>query len=372
MLTGGRQRFAVHTVPDPGVRRVATGAGAREAWERVAAGPHLAVTQLPAWMDCMAAASGYLDATRLYETSDERLLVLPLARRGAVSSMALYGSWPMYWEGGLDNGGLLSSDDAVTAADVRGVVEDLRRSPGLRTTVVPSVSDARAWVEGVPAGVDRCAATMYSVDLTGGFDAAWGRRVSKTERYKARKAERLGVEIESDDTGRLLPVFDRLYETSMRAWAQESALPSSVAGSLLRRRFPHATLEQVASRLGSTCRVWIAWKGGEPLSGLVVLSHGPAATLFKGATDKERVRTLPASTLLHRSVIEAASAEGRTRYELSGSGQESLTRFKLNLGARPVESFMYRFERMPVTATERSMRGGLRRVITRPLAAGSG
>lgn len=328
----------------------------------VRASDDLAVTQLPAWLDCMVASGLYRDATLLYQTPDDRRLVLPLAGRGPGAGLGVFASWPAFWEGGLDNGGLLCADGPVTPDDVSAVAADLGRTPGLRTTVVPSRTDAAAWQAGAPPGTDRTVDAMYSIDLTGGL-AGWERLISKGERYKARKAERHGVEIESDGTGRLLPAFDRLYRASVSAWARESPMPSVLSLALTRRRYPHATLEQIAARLGAACQVWIAWRGGEPLSGVVVLSHGPAATYYKGATDKAAVGNLGVGTLLHRRVIEAACEQGRRRYELSGSGIPSLTRFKLNLGARPVPLTSYRFERAPLSAGERSVRSGLKTVL---------
>ena len=367
LAPGGRpaeRNPRVHGLAErPRLRRVASGAQARREWERaVLDRPDLAVTQLPAWLDCMVGA-GYHDATRLYESADGRRLVLPLARRGQLPGLGMSASWPMYWEGGLDNGGLLSADGPVTADDVTDVAQDLRRNPGLRTTVTPSVGDAAAWAAGVPDDVLRTVDTMFSVDLERGF-AGWSASMSKTERYKARKAERHGVQVESDDTGRLLPVFERLYDTSVAAWAQESAMPSGLSSRLTHRRYPHATVQRIAETLGPLCRVWIAWKDGEPLSGLVVLSHGPAATYYKGATDKTRTGSLGVGTLLHRDVIERACAEGRQRYELSGSGVASLTQFKRSLGARELPLTSYRFERGPVTRAERALRSGLKAVLT--------
>ena len=122
-------------------------------------------------------------------------------------------------------------------------------------------------------------------------------------------------------------------------------------------------MQRSPRRLGPLCRVWIAWKDGEPLSGLVVLSHGPAATYCKGATDKAG----PARSAWHAAApgrIELACAEGRRRYELSGSGVASLTQFKLSLGARELPVTSYRFERGPLTRAERALRSGLKAVLT--------
>ena len=181
LAPGGRpaeRNPRVHGLAEhPRLRRVANGAQARQEWERaVRDRPDLAVTQLPAWLDCMFGA-GYHDATRLYESADGRRLVLPLARRGQLPGMGMSASWPMYWEGGLDNGGLLSADGPVTADDVADVAQDLRRNPGLRTTVTPSIGDAAAWAAGVPDDVQRTVDTMFSVDLERRLRRLVGERV---------------------------------------------------------------------------------------------------------------------------------------------------------------------------------------------------
>jgi lipid II:glycine glycyltransferase (peptidoglycan interpeptide bridge formation enzyme) len=254
---------------------------------------------------------------------------------------------------------------------VRDVIVDLRRLPAVRIRIVPSTADAPAWEQAVPASVARCRFEAFVVDLTGGFDETWSQRASKKTRYKVRKAEREGVQVESDTTGRLLPVFNQLYQRSVDAWARDHFLPTPIAHPLIERRHDHAKLEMVARRLGDACRVWIAWKDGEPLSGIVVHSSGSAATYWKGATDKAKVRALGATDLLHSRAMQAACGEGRSRYDLGRSGLASLTQFKLSLGARRVEYFSYQLERLPLTATQEWVRTGLKRAFRTPPDAGT-
>lgn len=356
----GRPRSA------PGIRLVATGAQARPAWEEIAArNPDLAICHQPVWMDCMHEVGGHIDAARLYETRDGRRLLLPLAGRPLPPGLPLlYDSWPRYWEGARDSGGLLSADGPITAEDVREVAADLARMPALRVRVVPSTADATAWAAGAPDSIPRVPLHAQVVDLTGGFDVVWTRRFSKKTREKSRKAERRGVVVESDSTGRLLPVFDALYQRSVDNWAAAHFLPTPLARRVIEGRHDHAKLTVVARRLGERCTVWIAWSQGEPVSGIVVLGQGPAATYWKGATDKDLVRASGATDYLHTCAIRAACEAGRTRYDLGTSGLDSLTRFKAGLGAQLHRYQSYSFERIPLTPAQELLRVGLRRAFT--------
>ena len=124
---------------------------------------------------------------------------------------------------------------------------------------------------------------------------------------------------------------------------------------------PHHKLEAVARRLGERCQIWIARRAGEPVSGIVVLSHGSAATYWKGATDKALVGASGATELLHAKAIEAACAAGRSRYDLGTSGLASLSSFKIGLGAEHQQYLAYRFERLPVTGAQELLRTSLKR-----------
>jgi len=201
----------------------------------------------------------------------------------------------------------------------------------------------------------------YVVDLSGGFETVWSQRFSKKARYKSRKAERDGIEVEKDTTGRLLPVFGELYDRSVQAWSQDYFLPAPIARRVIDRRHPHHKLQVVARRLGSRCQIWIARRDGEPVSGIVVFSHGAAATYWKGATDKALVGASGATDLLHRRAIEDACEAGRIRYDLGVSGLASLTSFKRSIGATREDYLSYRFERMPLTEVQESLRIGLKR-----------
>lgn len=340
------------------LRPIAVGAAARPGWEQVLAShPDLAVCHLPEWLDAICEAGPFVDATRLYRTPDGRLLVLPLVRRHWSSGpWGLYDSWPPYWEGARDSGGLLGEDGVVRPDDVRDVVADLSRLWALRVRVVPSTADAEAWAVGAPPSVHRTALRSWVVDLSGGFEHVWTTGFSRSARAKCRRAEREGIEVEQDTGGRLLDVFDELYDRSLQAWADAYYLPTPLARRVIEARHPHHKLQIAARRLGERCQVWIARRGGTPVSGIVVFGHGAAATYWKGATDKALVGSSGATDLLHRLAMEEACRAGRTRYDLGTSGLASLTAFKESIGARRVDHLAYEVEHLPLTACQDALR----------------
>src|SRR5919198_3090827 len=82
----------------------------REAWARlVASAPRSLPSQTPRWLDAVCAVAGLEDASRLYETADGRLLVLPLVRRRLLGLDLAEASLPYGWgPGGLvAEGGLV-------------------------------------------------------------------------------------------------------------------------------------------------------------------------------------------------------------------------------------------------------------------------
>ncbi|MGH3779156.1 MAG: GNAT family N-acetyltransferase [Pseudonocardiaceae bacterium] len=118
------------------------------------------------------------------------------------------------------------------------------------------------------------------------------------------------------------------------------------------RQDPQSKFATVARRMGERCTVWIAWRDGEPLAGIFVLTRGPRATYWRGAMNKERARGTGANELLHRYAIEAACADERQSYDFGLSQTEELKRFKSTFGAREVPVHAYYFERLPTAAAE--------------------
>jgi GNAT acetyltransferase-like protein len=340
------------------VKLIAVGAAARPAWhEALAADGDALVSQTPAWIDAVCASTGYDDVTRAYETDDGRRLVLPLMRRAHVPvALASEQSLPFGW----GSGGLVATG-RVSRADVAAVLADLARRPTLATHMRPSPAADGLWAGARGVRIRR---TAYALDLDAGFDELWAHRFTGKVRRYCRKAERLGLVVESDCGGRLIPVFDRLYRRSVDRWAQQQHEPLALARWRARRRDPVRKFEAVARHLGAACRVWVASRDGEPAASIIVLRHGSHATYWRGAMDKELVGPSGANELLHRLAIEDACAGGARWYHMGDTTPGSpLARFKRGFGAGEQAYSGYRLERLPVTALEQ----GARRTVKRAL-----
>lgn len=336
------------------------GADARRAWRDALAGDRDAlVSQTPQWMDCVCASGAYADATRAYTTADGHQLVLPLARRRLPGMPEVAFSMPFGW----GTGGLVSSRGHASPQEVAAVLTEVVAQRALVFGVRPSPTTAGVWAASVPDSVVQTRHMTQSVDLAGGFDAVWS-RVAATVRSHCRKAERKGVTVERDDTGRLVAVFDALYRKSVERWAHQQHEPLWLARCRAGRRDPPEKFQTVARLLGSQCRVWVAWRDGAPLAALVILVHGQHSSMWRGAMDKEAARGTGATELLHRSAIAEACAEGHRYYHLGDSAPSSpLACTKQKLGASEVHYAGYRFERVPLTAVDRFLRGQVKRVI---------
>jgi hypothetical protein len=331
----------------------------RDPWETaLARDPHALVSHTPAWIDRLCAFGGYEDASRLYELPGGRSLVLPMVRHGQMpGSLASEASLPFNWEAGgvVAPGGVRPEDLAV-------VFHDLRRRAALRTSLRPSPLDAEAWAAARPPGVvvPRLA---HVLELDGGFGRVWGERFSGTARTAVRKAERSGLAVERDTTGKLVPVLYELYERSLDRWAEQQHEPRALARWRGRRRDSLGKLELIAGTPGEACRIWVAWRDGQPAAAILVL-QGTNASYARGMMDKELAGPTRANYLLHKIAIEEACEAGCRYYDMGETGPStSLAQFKTRFGARPRNYAEYHIERLPFTAMDRGARNVVKRVI---------
>lgn len=332
----------------------AEGADARPAWEKlVARDESIALSKTPEWIDCICSSSRFSDATLLFRGEDGRQLILPRLRKNGIPSLlGVYESPPPGWGLGVDAGGVLSEGGPASPTQTRALIQEIRRHPGLRTRVMVGGEDAEVWASVAPSTIYFTARTAQVLDLRGGFSTVWSERFTSKVRSNARKAERRGVVVESDNTGRLVPVFDELYRSSVDRWAQERRYPLSLMRWRAQRIEPKSKFATVARMMGERCTVWIAWRGGEPLAGILVLTRGPRVTYWRGAMDKERARGTGANELLHRCAIETACTEERQRYDFGLYQTEELKKFKSTFGAREFPVHAYYFEKLPTAAAE--------------------
>ncbi|MGH3999513.1 MAG: GNAT family N-acetyltransferase [Pseudonocardiaceae bacterium] len=329
----------------------AEGVDARPAWEDlVDQDQSVALSKTPQWADCICSSDHFSDATLLFRGEDGRRLILPRLR--VPSFPGLFASPPRQWNLGADASGFLSEGGPASPRETSALIQAIRRHPGLRTRIVVGKEDAQAWASAVPSTVYSIARTAQILDLRGGFPTVWSKRFTSKVRSNSRKAERRGVVVESDSTGRLIPVFDVLYRSSVDRWAQDRDYPLTLMRWLAQRQRLQDKFATVARRLGQRCTVRIAWRQGEPLAGIINLTRGPRVTYWRGAMDKERARGTGANELLHRCAIEAACADERQSYDFGLSQTVDLRRFKGTFGASEVPVHIYYFEKLPTAAAE--------------------
>jgi Acetyltransferase (GNAT) domain len=331
----------------------------RHAWERVlAADPNALISHTPGWIDLICSDGGYEDASRLYELPGGRQLVLPMVRRWKMlGPLAPEASLPLSW----DAGGIVAPG-GITGQDLATVFADLARRAVVRTAVRPSPLDAREWAAARPPGlvVPRLA---HVLDLEGGFGKVWARRFAGTARTAVRKAERSGLTVERDTSGRLVPVLYDLFERSLDRWARQQHEPRVLARWRGHSRDPREKFALIARTLGEACRIWVAWHEGRPAAAILVM-QGANANYTRGMMDKELAGPTRANYLLHRMAIEEACEAGCRYYNMGESGcSRSLAQFKTRFGAAARPYAEYHLERLPVTAIDRYARSAVKRLI---------
>jgi hypothetical protein len=317
------------------------------------------VSQSSAWLDALCAYGGWDDASRLYELRDGRRLLLPLARRARLpDALAIQGSLPASW--GV--GGPLASVP-VRADVIAAVLTDLRREPGLRTSIRPNPLHGEVWSAVRGPGLVKVPRTAHVLDLDGGFARVWKERFAGTARTAVRKAERSGVVVECDTTGRLVPVFYELFELSLARWAKHQHEPAFLARLRAHRRDPQQKLETIARALKGACRVWVAWLDGRPAASIIVLV-GANASYTRGAMNKELAGPTRANYLLQKLAIEDACEAGCARYHMGETGSSrELAQFKTRFGAIAYDYGEWHLERLPITRADRRLRSVVKHAI---------
>ena len=326
----------------------------RAEWQALAGSdPGALVTQTPLWTDCLCAAAGGRDVSRLYDFGGGRRFVMPLVRSRFAP---VAGSFPP--AGGF--GGLVGTEPRPD--EVRAVLEDLAATRFARVRLRPNPLHAAAWRAGLPDGYVTLERRAHAIDLRDGFDAVW-KGFSSRARNHVRRAERSGVEIELDTDGRLLPVFYELFFRSVDRWAAKQHEPRLLARWRARRRDSLDKMTRVVRDLGGASRLWVARVDGRSAAAILVLS-GANAHYTRGAMDVELAGPARANYLLHRMAIEDACNAGCATYHMGETGSSrSLAQFKEALGAQSHEYAEYVTERIPLTAAEQALRTTVKRAL---------
>lgn len=337
----------------------ASHAAPRSAWSEIAAqDPDYLVTQSPDWIDAICRVGDYRDASRLYEMTNGQRYVLPMVeRRGAAGPLHIAASMPAAWGmGGLVGG-------AAPAEDIAAILADLRSRRSLRTHIRPNPLHAAAWRSAAPEDAIVLERRAHVLDLSGGFETVWTERFKRDARRRTRFAEKSGLQVELDTTGRLIPQFNELLEQSFIRWARGNHEPLALTRFRGRRRDPIEKFQAMATALGDRFRLWMATLDGKPVAAIIVLQDVNAHAT-RSAMDETVAGQTKANYLLHKSAIEDACAAGCGKYHLGESGSsKGLAQFKSRFGAEPVDYAEYRLERLPLTKIDATARGLVKRVI---------
>lgn len=331
----------------------------RAAWnELIAADQEALVTQSPDWADTACEASGFHDASRLYDFSGGQRILLPLVEKAFAPGLREMASMPNAW--GM--GGVISARPP-TAAEMGYVMNDLASQPHIRLSIRPNPLQARLWEESAPRQFIRIERRAHVLDLDGGFDTVWSTRFRKGARRAVQQAERRGVTVESDTTGRLVPDFYALFHKALERWARIQHEPLALARLRGLARDPMRKFETIMRRGRGKCKIWLARVHGQPAAAILVLQDRNAQDT-RAVMDYALAGPTNANYLLERHAIEDACLAGCKRYHLGETGASRTLAFnKMRFGAQEYPYFEYRYERLPITAVDHVLRSAVKHLI---------
>ncbi len=333
----------------------------RSAWQQLhEADPTGLATQSPAWADAMESTGRWRDVSRHYRFADGQELVLPMVRRRRVAGVAggLH-SMPDAWGyGGLVGPGI--TDDRVGA-----VLADLAALPTPWVRIRPNPLHATAWHRAATAaGVSfELPKRAHVLRLEGSAEEIFRSSFTSSCRRAIRSAEKAGLTVESDTTGRLLDTFHHLFLQSVQRWAGTQHEPLALARLRANRRDPRSKFEAWSRALDGRCQVLVARRRGEPLAAMIILL-GHNAHMTRSAMDRQLVGHDRPNELLMWHAIQGAVAAGCASFHLGESGPPGpLSRYKEKFGAEPFDYAEHRLERIPATAVDRGLRDGVKHLI---------
>ena len=170
------------------------------------------------------------------------------------------------------------------------------------------------------------------------------------------------VEVRVGCSSDLLDAHESLWRLSVDRWAAGQGEPLWLARRRAELRDPPTRMRSLAACLGERMRLWVAYADGRPVASNIVLL-GAVAHATRAAIDVERAPSGVAHYLDWRAAVDAFE-HGSTAVNLGESGTStSLAFYKEGLGAKAVDYVEARFERLPVTAVDRTARTAVKKLI---------
>jgi len=290
-----------------------------ESWTRaVEKSPGGRLAHARAWHTAIAAAYGHSPLYLAATDGDATVGVLPsfVVRRPLAGTVVT--SMPF-----LDSGGPCADSPTTEAALVARLVAEAARR---RARFVELRSSTRLPIDAQP--LESKVNMTLALDTP---DALW-RRFDKTVRNQVRKAERSGLTVDRGGAADLAAFYDVFVERMRDLGSPVHAF---------------AFLRQVIDAFGSDARVMLVRHGRELVGGLVAIAFADRLVVPWSTCRKAYFASCP-NMLLYWRTIEAACADGFTRFEFGRSTRDSGTyRFKKQWGAAEEPLFWYR---IPLTA----------------------
>src|SRR2546421_700729 len=138
-----------------------------------------------------------------------------LRRRPSLGALSIEASNPPGW--GV--GGLLAPGGPTTA-EIATVFSELAGRRVLTQRLWPNPLTAASWATAAPVQARATQRVAHLINLEGGFDHVWSKLFQKSSRRGARHAEREGVTVDCDTTGRLIPEFHALHSQAVSRWSR--------------------------------------------------------------------------------------------------------------------------------------------------------
>jgi hypothetical protein len=332
----------------------------REIWKAIYCSDMDAMpTQSPDWAAAVVSYAGFGDASRLYEFTDGCHAVLPLFYRPtALGKWAAFRSPPAAW----GFGGLVA-DTPLSAAHIGVVLADLAGTSAILTHIRPNPLQAGLWRDAAPNGWRAIPKLAHILDLAGGYEHVWEKKLRPNTRNLVRRAERAGLNIEFGAEDRHIDAFYELLRLSFARWARRQREPLALSRWRGHRRDPKAKFRALAHLMGLSFRLWVARVGAEPAAAILVLQDRQAH-YTRGAMNEELAGPTSANYLLHSLAIKEACRQGCRHYHMGETGSSSsLALFKSRFGADATPYAEYRLERLPISWIDEHARALIKRII---------
>ena len=207
----------------------------------------------------------------------------------------------------------------------------------------------------------RVTSDAHIIDLAPGLDVVY-KGFNRNAKRNIKIAEKAGVAVEIDRTGRLLDEFFDLYNLSRSRWAHQQHEPQWLARIRYGRQDPVKKWRLICDHLGPQCAVMIARVGTRPAAGGIIL-FGENAHFTRAAMDLEIAGPTRATDALEWEVIKEAVASGARWLHTGHSSSPGVSAFKERFGAVRVDYDEFVTERLPVTRLDKLLRSAVKRVV---------